>query len=327
MRRPAALLALFLLPASLRANDGAASVAAGGLRLQAERRVAMITEHLFISQEKVQVDYDFLNQSDHEVVTEVAFPIPEYGLGPEFSYHPFDRFSVRLDGAAVPYKVEIQAWADGRNLTRLLRSLGVDIESFALIQYAPEATRFPSQLQHLGAAALGTLRRAGAISGPDDVPRWTVRKTYHWTQHFPAGKTVHLSHAYAPVSGFTVGGSLAELAAPAREASPWLARLGPGCPDAGLQDWVAQRLAERQPRDTSFMKDRFHLAWVQYVLTTANTWQTPIRDFQLDVQGAPGERITFCWDGALEQVAPGRVRVAAKDFVPYQDLTVYFLKF
>jgi hypothetical protein len=40
----------------------------------------MQKERLFISTEKVRVEYEFLNDTDQDIVTEVAFPIPEYNF-------------------------------------------------------------------------------------------------------------------------------------------------------------------------------------------------------------------------------------------------------
>jgi hypothetical protein len=66
--------------------------------------------------------------------------------------------------------------------------------------------------------------------------------------------------------------------------------------------------------------------WVGYILTTANTWKTPIADFELDVDFPEGEFVSLCWDGPVERVGTTRFRAARKGFVPGKDLTVYFLE-
>jgi hypothetical protein len=65
-------------PAAAFADDSAASIAAGGLVARRETRIVMAKEVLEISPTKVIVEYDFRNDTDEDVTTEVAFPIPPY---------------------------------------------------------------------------------------------------------------------------------------------------------------------------------------------------------------------------------------------------------
>src|SRR6266496_6112172 len=59
------LLLFFFIATGLSvANDGAASTAAGGIQLVREPRIAMRTEKLTISREKITVEYDFANDTD-----------------------------------------------------------------------------------------------------------------------------------------------------------------------------------------------------------------------------------------------------------------------
>lgn len=318
------LLPILLLTASfLPANDGAAAIAAGGLEPRQEPRVAMARENLFISPRLVRVDYEFVNDTREEVTTEVAFPIPEYALGPEFTYHPFDRFSVTVDGRPRKFQTEVKAWVGGRDVTDLVRSAGVDIATFARIRYVPTTTVFPSQIRSLAARVRARLKEAGAIDG-DGIPRWSVRKTYHWTQRFPARATVRITHRYVPVPGSSVGVTLAQLEDAAKD-SAYLPGVEPACPDPDTKAWLKARLDARTAREKEFMGDHFGAHWVRYILTTANTWKSPIGDFQMEVAGDPGERISFCWNGDKMRLSPQRVRVRARNFRPEGELTIYFL--
>ena len=65
-------------------------------------------------------------------------------------------------------------------------------------------------------------------------------------------------------------------------------------------------------------------AWVNYVLTTANTWKTPIGDFELVLERPEGRAVSLCWDGKVERVSKTSFSAKAKNFVPARDLTVYF---
>jgi len=71
-------LAWLLAVSSARPDDGAASIRAGGLVLKREARITMAKEVLRIGWNSVAVDYEFRNDTDEDVTTEVAFPIPPY---------------------------------------------------------------------------------------------------------------------------------------------------------------------------------------------------------------------------------------------------------
>jgi hypothetical protein len=66
-----------LVCAPVLANDSIAELGAGGIVLSRSDVVAMEKEDLFISMEKVEVDYVFRNQSDEDVNAVVAFPMPD----------------------------------------------------------------------------------------------------------------------------------------------------------------------------------------------------------------------------------------------------------
>ncbi|TIU61050.1 MAG: DUF4424 domain-containing protein, partial [Mesorhizobium sp.] len=70
-----AALALLAMPAF--ANDSIAELGTGGLILSRSDAVAMESEDLYISPEKVTVDYVFRNNTDKDVDAIVAFPMPD----------------------------------------------------------------------------------------------------------------------------------------------------------------------------------------------------------------------------------------------------------
>ncbi len=74
--------------------------------------------------------------------------------------------------------------------------------------------------------------------------------------------------------------------------------------------------------------------WIDYVLTTANTWRTPISDFRLVVErpndeGMDGSGrhgyVSFCWDGPVRRLDADHFEVSVKNFVPQRELHVAFL--
>jgi hypothetical protein len=102
---PALVLTFFafsLTSPALLADDGAASIANGGLVPRRETRVVMAKEVLRISLDKVVVDYDFRNDTDQDVTTEVAFPVP-----------PYENDFPEVDLAGQAFK-SFRLWVDGK---------------------------------------------------------------------------------------------------------------------------------------------------------------------------------------------------------------------
>jgi hypothetical protein len=133
MRTVALLLILALSQsATTLADDGAASIAAGGLIvMKREERIAMAKEVLFISARKVTVDYDFRNDTNADITTEVAFPIPPYSLASDQNpaSQGFDDFKLWVEGKPTSFEIEAKAILRGRDYSALLKSFRIDIAS------------------------------------------------------------------------------------------------------------------------------------------------------------------------------------------------------
>ena len=70
----------------------------------AASRIAMVKEVLQISPAKVVVDYGFRNDTDQNVTTEVAFPVPPYAnefAEEDISEQSFQSFKLWVDGKPV----------------------------------------------------------------------------------------------------------------------------------------------------------------------------------------------------------------------------------
>jgi hypothetical protein len=321
----------FLLPLPLMGNDGAAEVALGGIRLKQERRVAMAKERLFISKKMVRVDYDFLNDSKEDVVTEIAFPIPDYWCNPGLGWTPFDDFKVWVNDTACPFQIEAKAYVKDMEITAALQKMGIRISTFGdweegrISHKENTSTPSKSQLHSLSNEQLAQLIALGAIEKPHPgdpfgfLPLWTVRKTYHWTQTFPAGQVVRIRHEYSPALGDFNNITLEALQQP----TPNSMLPAPGCPDETFR----KSFTKLQPKWKKLRGfDGIPGNWVSYILKTANTWKTPILDFELIVERDAGELVTFCWDGPVEKTGANTFRARVKGFIPGKDLTVYFVQ-
>lgn len=65
---------------------------------------------------------------------------------------------------------------------------------------------------------------------------------------------------------------------------------------------------------------------VEYILTTANSWGSPIADFTLRLKKAkPSELVLLCFPGQVRKVDPLTLEIQLKDFEPRNELRVLFL--
>ncbi len=332
------------------ANDTAASTAAGGLRLTREARISMEKERLTISENLVRVEYEFLNDTDTSITTEVAFPIPDYEFEVDDVARTFDHFRLWVDGAEVKYDTESRAICSGADCTAALRQFGIDIVSFGHFDWKKMAS---NDVLALPADKQAKLVKLGLIDAESKFPCWSVRKTYHWMQTFPVKRPLHIAHEYRPVKGFAPvlttdlkTSVLQKSVADAQQAlthdsndssanwSFWIAeQIQKACIEPALQSRIhSEALANNEKthlyeEGTAYVE----LVWVDYILTTANNWKTPIKDFELFIQRPKAEAdhrwyVSFCWDGPIEQPEPNLFRAHITDFVPTHELRVTFIE-
>jgi hypothetical protein len=332
MRFPAFLALTVLVALPLHADDGAASIAAGGLILmKREPRIAMAKEVLTISLSKVVVDYDFRNDSTDNITTEVAFPIPAFefpSIGDNSSLKQlgFDDFQLWVNGQPAKFTIETRAFLDKKDVTAALAAMKIDIGTFG--HYGNKAKTagalnfYAADIEHLSAAQKSQLVQMKLISVPDSraddwQALWRVEKKYHWTQDFPAHGTVHVRHQYTPVVGASnMIGDMSKYNAKSGEYSE-LASL---CPTPAM----AQSLGK-----TDTQTDPTGLNFVDFILTTANTWKTPIEDFTLNIERLAGDYpvndVSLCWDGPVTKVDSNHFSAHVSGLVPAKELRVGFI--
>jgi hypothetical protein len=320
-----ALAAWLLTSAVLLGNDGSAKATpTGGIQLTREARISMEKERLTIGTGRVAVEYEFLNTTDRDITTEVAFPVPAYDIGSRFSPSApveLSGWHVWVEGKELKYETEVKAVVNGVDQAALLRRLSIDIVSFGHFDQRPDG-QIVSEIQKLPKAQQEELTRAGLVS--DGVPAWTALKTYHWQQMVPAHRILHVKHEYTPELGLEHL-DLANLQGKTEE--PY-AKLSDSCVDPGLR----QTLIAAVPNDNGFGGGGFiNPVWVDYTLTTANTWKTPIKGFELVIEKPKPTRheqyyVSLCWDGRLERVGPDRFVAREENFVPKRELRVMFFQ-
>lgn len=303
------------------ANDSMAETAIGGLALTKSADVVMESEDLFVSEEKVTVDYVFTNTSSKDIETLVAFPLPDVVNGPEDVHRPdFAKelnFQTTIDGRPAELKLVQTATVKGVDVTAQVLAAGLPL--------GPDP-EFEAKVKALAPDVLKGLVDAGAVKNDGDAANpywnahWTTKTTVTRTQVFPAGKSIRVSHAYKPFVGGSVGSILA--------------------PDLRKQPDLAKEVAAYRAKyciDESFVKG-FDAArgngtsplqpdlWIGYVLTSGANWSGPIRRFRLVVdKGDPKNLVSFCATG-VKKIAPTRFEVVYENFTPTRDLNVLIVR-
>lgn len=186
------------------ANDSTAEMTTGGLVLRDNRDVDLVDEDLYISTREIRVDYVFRNRAPNDVRVIVAFPMPDLSMEEESwggDIATVTGFATRVDGRLVTTQVERRAVVGGTDHTDLLTRLGIPL--------APdphEGGPFYAALERLSPADREALRALGLIRVEGDAvtPLWTYREAHYWTQTFPTGRDIRISHRYVPGVGGTV---------------------------------------------------------------------------------------------------------------------------
>lgn len=327
----AAALACFgtILSLPVLANDSSAYLATGGLVMARNDAIEMRSEDLFVSTAEIRVTYHFVNRTNEDVTTLVAFPLPDirspsdednFVIPEPDANQNFLAFETTVNGQPVAMQVEQRAEALGVDRTALLEGLGLPL--------APHDPALPDLLAKLPVEIRRDLYEIGMIDdpglqpalpySPGIQPRWTARTTYYWKQTFPAGREVVVEHRYQPSVGGSAQTSIGEPFESAEERRNYAERF---CTDDGFIRAV-QRARARAGSDNFIFSE----ARLEYVLVTGANWAGPIGRFTLTVdKGAPENLTSFCMDG-VKKIAPTRFRVEKTDFWPERNLQILFLE-
>ena len=343
---------LFATAKSMRADDGAASIAAGGLVFTRETRIVMAKEVLSISEKKIVVDYSFGNGTGENVTTEVAFPVPPYGNDFDkygIAEEAFKSFRLWVNDEPQIFTMEAKAYLHGKDVTASLQALGIDIASFGH-QTENEDIHQTVEIKSLDFERLSLARKdklvkAGLFDKSRDFGKglWTVHLKYHWTQTFPAHAIVRIRHEYQPVLGFSPidQEQIVTRLAGKPEPSGKDAIEKESIKTEGLASFCMDRSSliaiqvgfKRSQANITDPRDRQYIElwqrWIDFILTTANTWQRPIEDFTLIVERPNVTKneqtlVSFCSPGSVEKLDASHFQVHLTNFIPKAELHIGF---
>ncbi|HKD20705.1 MAG TPA: DUF4424 family protein [Rhizomicrobium sp.] len=314
-----AACALVLFASEATADDSSAALGLGGIQFTQSADIRMADEDLRISPKRVDIRFVFVNDSKKDIDTMVAFPLPDLNTA-EFSNSPigtvtkdpvnFVGFSVKADGHPVAVSVEQRAFYNNRDVTAVIKSVGLPVNVIA-----DEGYRL---LVALPAAKRKILVKADLADFDDNnnaLPHWIVRTNFYWRQHFPAGKQIVFEQSYQPVTGqFYLGGtSFAQNPANDEQSKSYCLD---GPTRAGLRTRVAAKLkADPQAGGYFFANE------TDYVLKTGNNWKGPIGHFRLTLDKLKPENVlSLCWDGALKKTGATTFEDVRENFAPRSDI-------
>ncbi|PAQ03427.1 DUF4424 domain-containing protein [Mesorhizobium mediterraneum] len=319
--------ALALSATPVFANDSIAELGTGGLILSRSDAVAMESEDLYISPEKVTVDYVFRNNTDRDVDAIVAFPMPdiegdpnEMPAIPDGQSDNFLGFEVTIDGVAAKPQLEQKAFALGIDISADLKAQNVPFYPFGDAAKAALA-KLPQ------AVADDWVDRGLIIEDTADdgsgmktvyVPFWQLRSTYWWRSTFPANKAVRVAHRYKPSVG---GTSSVSFFYDGQFQGQYAAYKTRYCMDQTFENAI-RKAAKGNPDGTL----RYFENRIAYILTTGGNWATgTIGKFKLTVdKGDPKNLVSFCGEN-VRKVGPTRFEMTAQNFYPEHDIDIFLL--
>ncbi|SET16262.1 DUF4424 family protein [Thorsellia anophelis] len=298
---------VWLTALNVMANDTAYGSRNGTIELLQTKDISIEYEILYISPTLITVDYLFKNKSNQDITVDVAFPMPPAYFGMS-DYNPVKNYSLYINNKEVsPILKSIFKTKSGVDITEEM--IGYGWTKTELMEYIEES--YLSNGSYIGAHKIS--------------PRWIIEDSvslgliiqdyYTWTQTFPAGELIHIKHQYEPSYTSGVPRSVGEI-------------LKSFSYDNDNFNFCLE--SDKQIElDSKLDKDHqgYEYAIVDYILTTANNWDGPIKHFNLIIDKSNKDSLVFlCFDGKLKRETPTQFSFNAIDFIPKEDLSILFLK-
>lgn len=307
-----------------RANDSAAELSIGGLQFIRTNDIAMESEDLRISLDRVTVRYRFANTSGKPVTLTVAFPLPDIDLSesenialPSTNPVNFVDFETRIDGVPAEFRIDQRAMVGDKDVSALLDQFKLPLLPIGSreirIADLPEATRTKLADQGLlmpaGTNDKGRQQYAAA---------WVTKTSAVRQQTFPPDRKVIVEHQYKPSVGTSTDTILRWILRYNKSISAEVERYRK---DYCISDAFLAELDKRAGNaalNASMIQERR----INYVLRTGANWAGPIRSFKLTIDpGASDRLVSFCQAG-LKPTESNALEFTAKDFKPEGDLKI-----
>jgi hypothetical protein len=306
-------------------NDSAAELAIGGLRFTRTDEIAIESEELRISTDRVSVRYSFNNISGKPVTLTVAFPLPDIDLSeaenialPSNDPVNFVDFETKVDGVPVKFSINQRAFVGDKDVSGILGRLKLPLLPIGSrelrIQDLPAATR--DQL-----VSDGLLLPAGMSDNgrPNYSFGWIVKTSAVRQQTFPFDHSASVEHQYRPSVGSSADTILRK---PLRQNKALAAEIGRYRTEFCVSDSF---LAAVDKLAGNTNKSNLQERRISYILSTGANWAGPIKNFKLIIDpGASDRLVSFC-TGGLRGTSANALEFTATDFKPNGDLKILFV--
>ncbi|MEW6114555.1 MAG: DUF4424 family protein, partial [Thermodesulfobacteriota bacterium] len=312
--------ALLMQATGASADDTTAAVAAGGIVFTKNEQIRMVEEELEISRKAVRVKFRFLNESDKDIHTMVAFPLPAYGPPTPDSIWPAVRdltatFKASVNGQRIRTLTSRRAVVGHRDITDSLREIGLSdkqIFESCLGRYAESACVLTRDQEE-------ALKRLDLEEA--DFPPWKVAVSLFWQQTFPSGKEIVVEHEYVPV----LGGEYLPLdtSVSSERHLSFISNTSsvPACLDQPTRRAIMNRIKSYSAKHR---EGHLTVNHVEYILATGRNWKGPIGTFKLRIKKeTPDQIVSLCFPGKPEKVSPIVYEFIQRDYVPQDRLAVY----
>jgi hypothetical protein len=319
--------ALLAAISAARANDSTAELSLGGLQFAPTSDIALKSEDLRISLDRIAVRYQLVNTAAKPVTLTVTFPLPDIDLSdadslalPSTDPVNFVDFETRIDGAPAPFQINQHAMLGDKDVSALLDQFKLPVLPVGRreirLDDLPEATR--ARLVDQG---LLTPERTDERGRQHYALAWVAKTSALRQQTFPPGGEVIVEHQYRPSVGISSDTILrrflrnntalsAEVERYRKEyciSDDFLAQLDAR---AGTGELNAPMVGEQR---------------INYALKRGGDGAAPIGSFKLTIDPGAGDRLVSFCPGRLKPAAPDALTFTAKDFTPEGDLKILII--
>lgn len=324
------ILSLLFFASKANCDDGNGTLGMGGLvSLTKTDKVSLIKEVLEISTRMIDVELVFMNKTQQEQDITMLFPIPPYFPDPKtanwFGGQP-KNFNVLMNGILLPFETQFQAKKCNRSnrsnelectedATKQLKQIGLNNKQIA---WFPYFSPFSETVDNLTTEQIAALRMSGLLEkDPDNgdlYPNWEVSAQYVWHLKLPVGKPITVHHQYSPITG--TGQHSNENLTERMLKNDY-------CADNNLiKAW--RKLPNRYNDYYNGEKSLYSIV-VNYILTSANSWDGAITDFTLRLHKQHRkELLALCFPGKFKKIDDLTLEVKLKNYSPTKDISVVF---
>jgi hypothetical protein len=279
-------------------------ITANGIVVKDEKNIQIEKEVLHISRLKIEVDYVFNNYSDQDIVTEVAFPIPSHSYDPpdNINYPVHKDFAAEVNGKKVVHKELIRALQNGQDYFDLLTKMKITVADFG------NEGKFIEKLNRVDKKKLLDLGLIGNDGYDRLAPKWSIEKYYYWSQSFPRHATTTVKISYTPNTS--------------TRDYLYLDKAG--------KDSMSDILCLKED-DSKILDDKtYQVQIVNYILTSANYWKQPIKDFKLIIDSPTPdyykELVSTCYmKNKVQKINIKRYEISIKDYIPNEEIDAIFV--